>query len=153
VRTDLQSVLANAAESVETSFGGRKLTIAPADGPVEVLADPRELEQVFVNLLTNARDASPEQGLITGEIVRQDGTVRVTISDRGAGVPAEAGRRLFQPFFTTKKSGGMGLGLVISRDIVRRYGGEIGLAPREGGGTVAWVTLPLAGSAHRGRPA
>jgi two-component system, NtrC family, sensor kinase len=153
VRTDLQSVLANAAESVETSFGGRKLTIAPADGPVEVLADPRELEQVFVNLLTNARDASPEQGLITGEIVRQDGTVRVTISDRGAGVPAEAGSRLFQPFFTTKKSGGMGLGLVISRDIVRRYGGEIGLAPREGGGTVAWVTLPLAGSAHRGRPA
>ena len=152
VRTDLRTVLANAAESVETSFGGRKLSIeSDAAGAVEVLADPRELEQVFVNLLTNARDASPEQGVISGAITRQDGTARVTISDRGAGVPAEAGGRLFQPFFTTKKSGGMGLGLVISRDIVRRYGGDMGLAPREGGGTVAWVTLPLAGSAHEVR--
>jgi two-component system OmpR family sensor kinase len=43
----------------------------------------------------------------------------------------------------------MGLGLAISRDIVRRHGGEIGLAPREGGGTVAWVTLPLAGEGRK----
>jgi hypothetical protein len=145
VRTDLRSVLANAAESVETSFGSRKLTISSdeATGSVEVLADPRELEQVFVNLLTNARDASPEDGVITCEVTRQNGNARVAIADRGAGVAAEAGGKLFRPFFTTKKSGGMGLGLVISRDIVRRYGGEIGLAPREGGGTVAWVTLPL----------
>ena len=68
----------------------------------------------------------------------------MSIADRGAGVPPDAGDRLFQPFYTTKKAGGMGLGLAISRDIVRRHGGEIGLAPREGGGTVAWVTLPLA---------
>jgi signal transduction histidine kinase len=68
----------------------------------------------------------------------------VAIADRGEGIPAGVDQKLFQPFFTTKKSGGMGLGLVISRDIVRRYGGEIGLAAREGGGTVAWVTLPLA---------
>jgi PAS domain S-box-containing protein len=148
VRTDVASVLANAAESVETSFGSRKLSIA-SDGAaarVEVLADPRELEQVFVNLLTNARDASPEDGVVTGEVSRVDGMARVSICDRGAGVSAEAGEKLFQPFFTTKKSGGMGLGLVISREIVRRHGGEIGLSPREGGGTVAWVTLPLAPS-------
>jgi PAS domain S-box-containing protein len=148
-RTDLRSVLANAAESVETSFGARKLTIASNGGtePVEVLADPREIEQVFINLLTNARDASPDEGVIVGDVSRENGMARVTISDRGTGLPAEAGEKLFQPFFTTKKSGGMGLGLAISRDIVRRYGGEIGLAPREGGGTVAWVTLPLAASA------
>jgi signal transduction histidine kinase len=151
IRTDLRAVLADAAESVETSFGARKLTIAPmaGTGPVEVLADPREIEQVFVNLLTNARDASPEESVITGDVSRENGMARVTISDRGAGVPAEAGEKLFQPFFTTKKSGGMGLGLAISRDIVRRYGGEIGLVPREGGGTIAWVTLPLATPAAR----
>jgi hypothetical protein len=145
VRTDLRTVLANAAESVETSFGSRRLTITGegAAGPVEVLADPRELEQVFVNLLTNARDASPEESVITCEITRDDGRARVSISDRGPGLSAEADGKLFQPFFTTKKSGGMGLGLAISRDIVVRYGGEIGLSPREGGGTVAWVTLPL----------
>ena len=146
-RTDLRAVLANAAESVETSFGSRRLTIS-ADGglAVEVLGDARELEQVFVNLLTNARDASPEDGIISCEVCREGEVARVSIADRGAGVPPDAGDRLFQPFYTTKKAGGMGLGLAISRDIVRRHGGDIGLAPRDGGGTIAWVTLPLASS-------
>ena len=150
IRTDLRAVLANAAESVETSFGGRRLTISGNGGsPVEILGDARELEQVFVNLLTNARDASPENGEISCEVTREDSSARVAILDRGAGVAVDAGDRLFQPFYTTKKSGGMGLGLAISRDIVRRHGGEIGLAPREGGGTVAWVTLPLAGEGRK----
>lgn len=144
-RTDLHAVLANAAESVETSFGKRRLTITGnGDGPVEVTGDARELEQVLVNLLTNARDASSDGGAISCAVEREGSRARVTISDRGEGVSAEAGARLFQPFFTTKKSGGMGLGLAISRDIVERHGGEIGLSPREGGGTVAWVSLPLA---------
>ena len=144
-RTDLHAVLANAAESVETSFGKRRLTLSGnGKGAVEVYGDARELEQVFVNLLTNARDASPEEGSVSCEIERDGAVARVTISDRGEGVSAEADARLFQPFFTTKKSGGMGLGLAISRDIVERHGGEIGLSPREGGGTVAWVSLPLA---------
>ena len=142
LRTDLRSVLANAAESVETSFGGRRLTIS--GNGVEVLGDARELEQVFVNLLTNARDASPEGGVVSCEVTRDGEVGRVAISDRGAGLAVDAGDRLFQPFYTTKKTGGMGLGLAISRDIVRRHGGDIGLLPREGGGTVAWVTLPLA---------
>jgi len=144
-RTDLHAVLANAAESVETSFGKRRLTIAGnGEGRVEVFGDARELEQVFVNLLTNARDASPDGESVSCEIERDGALARVLISDRGAGVSAEADARLFQPFFTTKKSGGMGLGLAISRDIVERHGGEIGLSPREGGGTVAWVSLPIA---------
>ena len=145
IRTDLRAVLANAAESVETSFGGRRLTISGNGGTaVEVLGDARELEQVFVNLLTNARDASPEDGVIACDVTREGPLARVAIADRGAGLAVDAGERLFQPFYTTKKTGGMGLGLAISRDIVRRHGGEIGLASREGGGTVAWVTLPLA---------
>ena len=90
------------------------------------------------------RDASPEGESVTCEIERDGAVARVTISDRGEGVSAEADARLFQPFFTTKNSGGMGLGLAISRDIVERHGGEIGLSPREGGGTVAWVSLPIA---------
>ena len=113
---------------------------------VEVLGDARELEQVFVNLLTNARDASSEDGIISCEVCREGEVARVSIADRGAGVPPDAGDRLFQPFYTTKKAGGMGLGLAISRDIVLRHGGDIGLAPRDGGGTIAWVTLPLASS-------
>jgi signal transduction histidine kinase len=70
--------------------------------------------------------------------------VRVTICDRGPGLPEGGAERLFEPFYTNKKSGGTGLGLAISRDIVKRHGGEIGLRPRTGGGAEAWVTLPLA---------
>jgi signal transduction histidine kinase len=142
LKTDLKSVLANAAESVETTFAGRTLTMElDGDGPALVIGDPRELEQIFVNLLTNARDASPEGGEVVCRLERNGESLRVTVSDRGAGVGP--GRdKVFQPFYTTKKSGGTGLGLAISRDIVRRHGGEIALEPRDGGGTEARVDLP-----------
>jgi len=145
VQTDLRSILANAAESVETSMGTKRLRLAPVNGdnPVWIVGDARELEQVFVNLFTNARDASPEEGEISCDLAQAGGFARVTVCDRGAGIDESTRQRLFQPFFTTKKSGGTGLGLVISREIVRRHGGEMGLESREGGGVEAWVTLPM----------
>ncbi len=145
VRTDLREVIANAAESVETAFGARGVRLETSAGTAAVWVDgdPRDLEQVFVNLLTNARDASPDGGLVCWRLGVDGDRARVTVSDRGPGVTPEAGERLFQPFFTTKKSGGTGLGLAISREIVRRHRGEIGLCAREGGGTDAWIELPL----------
>ena len=146
VRTDLHRVLANAAESVETTLGSRRLTLQwdRSGCAAWVVGDPRELEQVFVNLFTNARDASPEDGEICCALREEGGTVKVVIADRGAGPPEGSGEKLFTPFYTTKSSGGTGLGLAISREIVRRHGGELGLAARAGGGAEAWVTLPLA---------
>ena len=146
IRTNLEQVLKNAAESLETTFGARglRLEMTNGQGPLMVLGDPQELEQVFVNLLANARDVSPDGGLVSCSSRRENGAVRVVIADHGAGVSPEVGGKLFRPFVTTKKSGGTGLGLAISRDIVERHGGAIGLDPREGGGTEAWVTLPLA---------
>jgi two-component system NtrC family sensor kinase len=145
VRTDLRRVVENAAESVETTLGNRRLALdlGGANGPVWVEGDPRELEQVFVNLFTNARDASPEDGELSCALRSEGGAVRVVIGDRGTGLPEGSGDRLFQPFFTTKKSGGTGLGLAISREIIRRHGGDIGLSPRNDGGAEAWVSLPL----------
>jgi PAS domain S-box-containing protein len=145
VRTDLRRVVENAAESVETTLGTRKLLLEldGAAGPSWVDGDPRELEQVFVNLFTNARDASPEEGELRCTLSQEGSVARVAIADRGAGLPEGAAEKLFQPFYSTKKSGGTGLGLAISREIVRRHGGDIGLCARPGGGTEAWVTLPL----------
>jgi two-component system, NtrC family, sensor kinase len=143
-KTDLRAVLANAAESVETALGGRRLELECDGDPVLVLGDPRELEQVFVNLLTNARDASPEGGVVTCRLERNGESVSVTVTDRGAGLSDSAAERVFQPFYTTKKSGGTGLGLAISREIVRRHGGDIALRSRDGGGAEARVELPLA---------
>jgi len=145
VETDLRGVLVNAAESVETAFAGRRLDLETdaAGPPAHVIGDPRDLEQVFVNLLANARDASPEGGVVNCRLERHNGTVCVTVADRGPGLSAAAAERAFQPFYTTKKSGGTGLGLAISRDIVQKHGGTIVLAPRPGGGTEARVELPL----------
>jgi two-component system NtrC family sensor kinase len=145
VRTDLRGVLANAAESVETAFAGRPLLVeSDLDGlPAWVIGDARDLEQVFVNLLMNARDASPEGAAVTCRLEQKGESLRVTVADHGAGLPPDAADRLFQPFYTTKKSGGTGLGLAISRDIVRRHGGDLTLVARPEGGTEARVDLPL----------
>ena len=148
VRTDLRAVVANAAESVETTFGSRRLRQdANGAGPVWVVGDPREFEQVFVNLLTNARDASPDGTEVTCRVERDGASARVTIADRGTGLPPGDPQRLFEPFYSTKKSGGTGLGLAISRDIIRRHGGDIRLSPRPEGGVDAIVTLPVAAPA------
>ena len=145
-RTDLRSVMNNAFESVETSFQARRLLLDIGSPATAVLVDgdARELEQVLVNLLTNARDASPEGATVAVRLDRRDGHARITVGDRGAGISAETQQKIFQPFFTTKKSGGTGLGLAISREIARRHGGDVGLTPRDGGGTESWLELPIA---------
>jgi PAS domain S-box-containing protein len=145
IRADLRTVLTNAAESVEPTMGRRRLRLELDDHnePAWIIGDPRELEQVFVNLFTNARDVSLEEGEVLCRLSSEGGMASVTIADRGPGLPEGVADRLFEPFYTTKKSGGTGLGLAISRDIVRRHGGDIGLRARVGGGAEAWVTLPL----------
>jgi PAS domain S-box-containing protein len=154
VRTDLTRVLHDAAESVETTFAARAVDLRlEGNGPCPVLGDARELEQVLVNLLTNARDASPDGGSVEARIRHEGDSVRVEISDRGPGLPADAQEKVFQPFFSTKKSGGTGLGLAISREIVQRHGGELGLAAREGGGTEAFLRLPSADATSPEHPA
>jgi hypothetical protein len=145
LKTDLRAVLANAAESVETAFAGRRLELDadPNGEPAWVVGDPRELEQVFVNLLTNARDASPEGEVVTCRLEKNGESVSVIVGDRGPGIGPSSAEKIFQPFYTTKKAGGTGLGLAISRDIVRRHGGEIALSSRSDGGAEARVELPL----------
>ena len=118
-----------------------------------VWGDANRLEQVFINLLMNARDAIEERrksepdlrGLITVRAADGDGRVLVTVSDNGPGVPDDLADRIFEPFFTTKEVGkGTGLGLSISYGIVRDYHGDISVAPRQGGGTSFTVSLPAA---------
>jgi len=141
---DLARVLADAMESSEPALAARAVrveasgleTALPAEG------NARELEQVFVNLLINARDASPDGALLSMTVSAEPGCHRIEIADRGKGLTEEEGRRAFEPFFTTRRSGGTGLGLTIAREIVERHGGSIRLDPREGGGAVATVRLP-----------
>lgn len=105
---------------------------------------PQQLNQVFMNLLLNARQATPDGGTITVRTTADAPGVAIRIEDTGAGIRAENLGRIFDPGFTTKAGRvGMGLGLLISRQIVERHGGRISVESEPGKGTAFTVRLPL----------
>lgn len=108
--------------------------------------DRVRLEQVLVNLIGNAADAmagQPDRSLEIAIEGDAEWPAALTVSDSGPGLPPEVMQRLFEPFFTTKPPGeGLGLGLAISRDIVREFGGELRAESRSGGGACFRITLP-----------
>ena len=107
--------------------------------------DQNRLEQVLINLIRNAGDAmadSPTKTLTLAAATTVDG-VELSIADTGCGLPE--GGALFEPFFTTKPPGeGLGLGLAISRDIVREFGGDLRADSRPEGGACFVLHLPAA---------
>jgi two-component system, NtrC family, sensor kinase len=116
-------------------------------GPLPPIACfPAKINQVVMNLLSNAIDASPRGGRITVRTRGDDRSVTIEVIDEGPGVPAELVDRIFDPFFTTKPPGsGTGLGLSISYGIVEDHGGTIGVETPPGGGARFTVTLPRSG--------
>ncbi len=113
-----------------------------------VLGNPIQLEQVFINLLTNARDALTDAPRKKIRIVssRDDEWIRISFTDTGSGIPEEFEQRIFDPFFTTKEVGtGTGLGLSITYSILKEYGGDISVTSRRGKGATFVIELPVAG--------
>ncbi|AUX31410.1 MULTISPECIES: ATP-binding protein [Sorangium] len=118
-----------------------------------VVGDRRELVQVFVNLLANARDASGAGATIAVRGRIDAGEIVVEVEDHGSGIPEELLAAVFEPFVTTKRDpSGTGLGLPLSRSIVQDHGGTLTLRSAVGQGTTVVVRLPLAGApgARRG---
>jgi two-component system C4-dicarboxylate transport sensor histidine kinase DctB len=112
-----------------------------------VLGNPIQLEQVFINLLTNARDAlaDAERKQIRIRSATEDDTLRIICEDSGPGIEPGLEQRIFDPFFTTKEVGsGTGLGLSIAYSIVQEHGGQITVRSRLGEGASFEVELPLA---------
>jgi signal transduction histidine kinase len=123
----------------------RKQLIRELDETIpEIMGDPQQLQQVFLNLLLNAADAVPEGGTITVKTVhdKQAKTVIIKICDTGKGIPAELMEKIFQPFFTTKGKG-TGLGLAVSKRIVEEHGGIIVVSNNVSGGVTFTITLPV----------
>ena len=102
-----------------------------------------DLEQVFLNLLTNAREASSEGGQVTVRVQPEPDRLAITIADTGSGVTPEDLSRVFEPFFTTKPNGN-GLGLSICRSILWEIGGTLSLKSEPRTGTQVHVTVPWA---------
>jgi signal transduction histidine kinase len=115
---------------------------APLD-PVQARCDLRKVRQILMNLVQNAIDASP-RGRTVELVAEANGSgATLRVLDRGRGVEPSLGDAAFMPGVTTKESG-FGLGLTIARAVARQHGGDLTLRPRQGGGTVAEVTLPSA---------
>jgi signal transduction histidine kinase len=104
-----------------------------------------KLQQVFLNLFMNARDAMPRGGWLSVSSRLEDGRASIEVSDTGSGIPTEHLSRIYDPFFTTKAIGkGTGLGLSITYGIVQEHGGTITCESAIGKGTRFALTLPLA---------
>ena len=130
------------------AHGVETLKLFDESDPV-VFGDRDELTQVFINLITNAADAMPRGGRLTvrTEARRQDDVAYVStqVVDTGTGIPAEHRDQIFESFFTTKAEGkGTGLGLAVTRDIVKNHEGTIEVDSAPGKGTTMTINLPLA---------
>jgi len=106
-----------------------------------VHCDRLQMQQVLINLLKNAADASPEGSAVTVTAKRSEENIRITISDSGCGMSSGDISRLFQPFFTTKQKG-TGIGLALARKILQQHNGDIIIESAPGKGTSVIMTLP-----------
>lgn len=146
--TDLVQAVRNAIELVafRVEAGNVATALALPNRPVHVLGNAIRLEQVVLNLLTNALDAMEDVSTRRLSVrVRTVGSdAQLMIADSGTGIPEELQHAVFDPFFTTKEVGkGLGLGLSITYGIVRDMNGKIELESAPGRGTIFRVTLPL----------
>lgn len=126
---------------------GVEIGFEAAAEPPPIAVNAVRIEQVLINLLLNAIDATASLGhsSVTLTVGQHNNRVFVDILDSGPGLPEEFADKIGEPFFTTKKTGeGLGLGLSISRAILEDYDGTLSYAPAQDGGTLTTVSLPMA---------
>jgi len=129
---------------LNNKFKHRITVIEDYDAESVIDCIPGKLNQVFVNLLSNAIDAIPEKGKISIRTKYRDAVLEVEIRDNGIGIKAESLSNLFDPFYTTKEIGkGVGLGLYIVYGIIEQHRGKIEIKSEEGKGTSFTILLPV----------
>lgn len=148
---DMNQLIMETAALIQKPFAKSAIRIDWAlqpDLPI-VQGDPNLLQQILMNLLSNARDAMPHGGQIwirSRRAPEDDGAVIVEVEDEGIGIGPEIIDKIFHPFFTTKEVGkGTGLGLSVSYGIVRSHGGDLRVKSREGAGALFSIILPIEG--------
>ena len=154
----LRPVIERALSLVQEQLRLHEIEVTLDLGPEEpvVVGNPIQLEQVFINLLTNARDAVADSLRKAIRISASVGSAAVEIAfvDTGHGIPSGLERRIFDPFFTTKEVGkGTGLGLSITYGIIKEHGGTISVVSPPGEGATFLIRLPLAADREETAPA
>jgi len=135
------------AARISAGQSGQKIVVETPEKPVTVVVDEERLGQVLDNLLSNAVKFNRPNGQVTLRVKEQDSEVRVEVEDTGIGIAAEKLARIFDRFYqvdggTTRRYGGMGLGLAICREIVEAHGGKIWGESEVGTGSRFIFTLP-----------
>jgi signal transduction histidine kinase len=145
VPTSLRDILQNTMDLVRFDKNFKKIEVVTDVQSVRpVKIDPDQMQQVFLNLLLNARDAMPEGGKLDISMKESDGSVRMVFADTGTGIETEVKDKVFDPFFTTKgPSRGTGLGLSICYSIIKDHGGTIEVESEQNKGTKFIITLPV----------
>jgi signal transduction histidine kinase len=143
---DINSIIETSLRlaSFDKSFQKLNLKKHLAENLPEVFADKDQLQQVFLNLLLNARDAMPDGGELIINTNQNHKELRIEISDDGTGIDDASRKKIFDPFFTTKQAGkGTGLGLAVCYGIITAHGGKIEVSGNESSGTSFLISLPL----------
>jgi signal transduction histidine kinase len=138
---DLGALLAEVGDVASPLAEERRVSLTVI-GEGAARADREQLRRAVVNLVRNAVEAAPAASEVTAAARAVDGEVVIEVADRGPGLSEQARASLFRPFFTTKEKG-TGLGLALAKKVADVHGGALSLDPREGGGTVARLVLPV----------
>ena len=141
---NLAKVMEECCEQIR--LGGTNAIVLEGDLSLEVYADSERIERVVINFVNNAIKYAPDSRKITIRIDEQDGMARVSVTDSGPGIPEEKLPHLFDRFYRADNSGyqysGLGLGLYISAEIIKKHGGDIGVRSEMGKGSTFWFTIP-----------
>jgi PAS domain S-box-containing protein len=149
--TDVQEMIQKTLDLVQPRAGKSKIeAYAKFEGELpQIHADPQQLQQVLLNLSLNAVDAMPKGGTLTIAATQESpNRLTITVADTGIGIEPDVLPRIFQPFFTSKKRRGLGLGLPICDRIVKGHGGRIEVNSIPGEGTRFTIRLPINGSSE-----
>jgi signal transduction histidine kinase len=140
---ELRGLIAGAYKHLENTKDLHDVTLHIHMIPEEIVlyADTEQIEQVFINLFSNAIEAMAGKGALSVKAVEEDNLVKIRVTDTGPGMSRETLDKIFEPFFTTKDKG-TGLGLAIVFNIIQKHHGEITVESREGMGTTFTVALP-----------
>jgi two-component system CheB/CheR fusion protein len=147
-RTNLVELLEQAITVAEPLVAGTVIRLTLPDEPVLVDADPVRLEQVLLNLISNAHEHAPDTTSIDVSLRAVDGSAKIEVRDYGPGIPAGELGQLFSRFYQVtslerRSKNGLGLGLYIAREIVTEHGGTITVESEPGAGARFVVRLPL----------
>ncbi len=138
---NLNDLIRDVYKRLTVDTGKVRFSLDPDPSNVLLAADSEQMEQVFINLFTNAVEAMRDGGELAVRVRSANDAVTISVTDSGKGIPRESQDKVFEPFYTTKDKG-TGLGLAIVFNIIRKHYGEVNVASDEGKGTTFTITLP-----------